>query len=140
MPASTMIDPRADLIGRAAELTRISRCLRPDLPAERALVITGGRGIGKSRLLAAGVHLARETGRHRVIVLHGSAGPALSPLRQLLLAVRHDLPTLPPAVGGPALAFLGLGAGPATGDPAVLPAAVLAAVAAAARSAPVLIA
>ena len=112
MPARAMIDPGTDLIGRDDELARIVRCLPPG--GDRALIIGGGRGLGKSRLLAAGVQLARAAGRHRVVMLHGSTGPALSPIRQLLLAVRHDLPRLPASIGGPALAFLGLHAEPET--------------------------
>lgn len=91
------------MIGRDAELARIGQCLGP---GRRRLLITGGRGTGKSRLLAAGVQQARDAGGHRVVTPHPSALA-----RHLLLAFRHDLPGLPGPHGRAALAFLGLAAG-----------------------------
>ncbi|BBH68196.1 LuxR family transcriptional regulator [Actinoplanes sp. OR16] len=121
--------PFTQLIGRDGELDRISR-------AGQSLHLTGDRGSGKSALLTAAAGAAREAGR-RVLVLRGGPGPW--PLRQLLLAVRHDLSDLPSPVRGPAHAFLGL-------DPELppppeneLPEVVRAAIAAVARTTPILI-
>ncbi|MEU8244171.1 LuxR family transcriptional regulator [Actinoplanes missouriensis] len=137
------------LIGRDAELDRVARLLDPQphhsrsddgRPASRAaLVITGARGCGKSSLLAAGAQLALRAGRHRVLRLHGAGPAGLRPLRQMLLAVRHELPGLPPPVGRPALALLGLDQGTALPDPAALPVVVRAAVTAVAATSPFLI-
>ncbi|BAL87688.1 putative LuxR-family transcriptional regulator [Actinoplanes missouriensis 431] len=95
--------PFAQLVGRDAELARAGRLLEPG--GDLSLFVTGARGSGKSALLTAAAAAAREAGR-RVLLLRGGDGPW--PLRQLLLAIRHDLAGLPPAVKGPALAFLGL--------------------------------
>ncbi|MEU8241744.1 LuxR C-terminal-related transcriptional regulator [Actinoplanes missouriensis] len=95
--------PFAQLVGRDAELARAGRLLEPG--GDLSLFVTGARGSGKSALLTAAAAAAREAGR-RVLLLRGGDGPW--PLRQLLLAIRHDLAVLPPGIKGPALAFLGL--------------------------------
>ncbi|MEU4560083.1 AAA family ATPase [Actinoplanes sp. NPDC023936] len=125
--------PFAQLVGRDAELARAGRLLEPG--GDRSLFVTGARGAGKSALLTAAAAAAREAGR-RVLLLRGGAGPW--PLRQLLLAVRHDLAALPPEIKGPALAFLGLtpDTPPEVGD---LPMVVRAAVTAVAATTPILV-
>ncbi|XVU29136.1 LuxR C-terminal-related transcriptional regulator [Actinoplanes sp. CA-054009] len=70
---------------RTAERARIARLLEA---GTGALLITGPRGSGKSTLLLAATEFARSSGRHRVVTLHGSVP---WPMRQLLLAMRHDL-------------------------------------------------
>ncbi|MEV4352723.1 hypothetical protein AB0J83_50380, partial [Actinoplanes sp. NPDC049596] len=90
MPDSTLIDPGAGLIGRAGELARITGCLGA---GQHALVLTGGRGLGKSRLLAVAAQRARAEGRHRVVTVDAPPGPPLDApalIRRLLLALRHD--------------------------------------------------
>ncbi|MEU8821334.1 LuxR C-terminal-related transcriptional regulator [Actinoplanes sp. NPDC048796] len=92
MSDSTLIDPGAGLIGRDRELARVAGCLGP---GQHALLVTGGRGIGKSRLLAAAAQRARDEGRHRVVTVEVPPGapmdaPAL--IRRLLIALRHDTP------------------------------------------------
>ncbi|WP_221321458.1 LuxR family transcriptional regulator [Actinoplanes sp. L3-i22] len=127
------------LTGRDVELARITRLLAAPPGDRPALVITGGRGSGRSSLLAAGIQPARRAGRHRVLTLAGSAGPAQRPYLHLLLAVRHDLAALPAAIGGPALAFLGLEPGTRAPHHSELPSVVAAAVTAIAAGSPVLI-
>ncbi|SNY62970.1 LuxR C-terminal-related transcriptional regulator [Paractinoplanes atraurantiacus] len=70
---------------QSAERARIARLLEA---GAGALVVTGPRGSGKSTLLAAAVESARSSARHRVVMLHGSVP---GPMRQLLVAMRHDL-------------------------------------------------
>ncbi|XVV16808.1 LuxR C-terminal-related transcriptional regulator [Actinoplanes sp. CA-131856] len=92
MPDSTLIDPGAGLIGRDRELARITGCLGA---GQHALLFTGGRGVGKSRLLAAAAQLARDGGRHRVVTVDVPPGPPLTApalIRRLLIALRHDVP------------------------------------------------
>ncbi|MGX6603512.1 AAA family ATPase [Micromonosporaceae bacterium Da 78-11] len=143
MRYSALIDPGTDLIGREPELARIRHCLEPATGRRPALLITGERGAGKSRLLAAAVQLAGEDGRHRILTVRPQPGTALSAsalVRYLLLAVRHDLPDLPGPLGRAALAFLGLAAGPAPSDVTVPRSALAAALTAIGRISPVLIA
>ncbi|WP_433830863.1 LuxR C-terminal-related transcriptional regulator [Actinoplanes sp. CA-015351] len=121
--------PFSLLIGRDAELSRISHLTG-------SLFISGPRGAGKSALLAAAAGAARDAGR-RVLVLRGGPGPW--PLRQLLLAIRHDLAALPAQTGGPALALLGLETDLPPPDPGELPAVVRSAVTAVAAKIPILI-
>ncbi|MFF5075601.1 LuxR C-terminal-related transcriptional regulator [Actinoplanes sp. NPDC000266] len=102
-----------EIIGRTRELARVEELLR----GGGALVVTGDRGAGKSRLLTAAAELARDGGRHRVVRLRGPADP-LTLIRQILLAVRRDLPELEGADARAALAFLGLAPGARTSDPA----------------------
>ncbi|GAA0519474.1 transcriptional regulator [Paractinoplanes deccanensis] len=88
----TLIDPGTGLVGRDAELDRLTGCLGP---GEHALLLTGGRGIGKSRLLAVAAQRARDAGRHRVVTVDVPPGPPLDApqlIRRLLMALRHDLP------------------------------------------------
>ncbi|GIF23806.1 DNA-binding CsgD family transcriptional regulator/energy-coupling factor transporter ATP-binding protein EcfA2 [Actinoplanes tereljensis] len=112
-PAGAVLEQAADLVGRDDDLARLADWLRP-APGHRALLLTGDRGAGKSRLLAAGLQLAREQGDHRVLVVH-TTGDDL--LRQLLLAVRHELPGLPGGLGRAAFAFLGLSDDPVPAEP-----------------------
>ncbi|MEV4348214.1 AAA family ATPase [Actinoplanes sp. NPDC049596] len=108
------------LIGRTAELARLTALLRGRGP----LVITGERGIGKSRLLTEAAQLARDLGRHRVVTLHPA--DLLSMIRQLLLAVRRELSDLDGPDARSALSFLELAAAPPPPDPARTAHAVLA--------------
>ncbi|GID70282.1 transcriptional regulator [Actinoplanes cyaneus] len=127
------------LTGRDVELARISRLLDAPAGNRPALVITGDRGSGRSSLLGAGIQLARRSGRHRVLTLAGSAGPAQRPYPHLLLALRHDLAALPASVGGPARAFLGLEPDTRAPHDSALPSVVAAAITAVAAGSPVLI-
>ncbi|MCY1136753.1 LuxR C-terminal-related transcriptional regulator [Actinoplanes sp. Pm04-4] len=121
MPGHDPLNPLSGLIGRSAELDRLRETVRTG----GSLLLTGARGSGRSRLLAAGAHLARAAG-HRVVVARGAtAAPPL--IRQLLLRVRHDLPGLPGRTGRHALALVGLAGGVPPDDEARLLADVFAA-------------
>ncbi|MET0422507.1 MAG: LuxR C-terminal-related transcriptional regulator [Actinoplanes sp.] len=77
------------LVGRSVELAHLTRTI----DARGTLLITGSRGSGRSRLLAAGIQLARRRGPYRIVVVH--TGPAARPtFRQMLLSVRHEMPEL----------------------------------------------
>ncbi|MCO8273686.1 LuxR C-terminal-related transcriptional regulator [Actinoplanes sp. TRM 88003] len=108
------------LIGREAELDRVTGLLG----RRGALVVTGGRGSGRSRLLTVAAERAHDRG-HRVVALPAPAEP-LTVVRRLLLAVRRDLPALASADARAALAFLELAPGPPPADPARAARAVLA--------------
>ena len=88
-----------EIIGRAPELNVVSRFLERPVDGQRALVLEGAAGIGKSTLWLAGLEVARNRGT-RVL----SSRPAEAE-RDLsfsglgdLFEIVHDevLPTLPP--------------------------------------------
>ncbi|WP_229068448.1 LuxR family transcriptional regulator [Actinoplanes sp. DH11] len=133
------------LIGRDTELARVARLLTTApgdiaLPGDTAaLLVTGPRGAGKSSLLLAGTQLARDAGRHRVVRLHGTSPAGRRPFRQILLALRQELPGLPPQVSGPARAAIGLEPDARPISDEDLPSVVRAAIVASAATSPILI-
>ncbi|MEU8812945.1 LuxR C-terminal-related transcriptional regulator [Actinoplanes sp. NPDC048796] len=147
--------PGPGLIGREREQDRLAECLS----GGGAVLFTGERGIGKSRLLDAAAGQARRDG-HRIVQVHvppdPQAGPPPDPqagplvgapalIRRLLLALRHDLPGLPGPAARAARAALGLhtdqapAAAPPTGGDVSMRSALCAVVAAIDRRRPVLI-
>jgi DNA-binding CsgD family transcriptional regulator len=68
--AGTTREKSGDIVGRQAELRALDAFLSRDV-APRALILTGGPGIGKSTLWEAGVDLARQRG-FRVLSARGS--------------------------------------------------------------------
>ncbi|BAL88388.1 putative LuxR-family transcriptional regulator [Actinoplanes missouriensis 431] len=134
----TSSPPGHQLIGRDTELARIEQFLGADSACCGTLVITGDRGSGKSALLSAGTTRAVGPRGRRLVRVQHREHAAFDPMRQMLLAVRHDLVALEPAISEPALALLGLAPGtpPADGD---LPSLVAAAFPAIAARSPLLI-
>jgi DNA-binding CsgD family transcriptional regulator/tetratricopeptide (TPR) repeat protein len=84
------------LVGRSAELTRLDATLQRATDGQPAIVLVGGdAGLGKSRLVAAFVDHARETGA-RVLVGAcldlGGEGLPFGPFLEVLRALRDELP------------------------------------------------
>jgi DNA-binding NarL/FixJ family response regulator len=102
------------LIGREAELARISRFLRSVRDSGDVQMVRGEPGVGKSALLAATAHLAELDGM-RVLQASGSefeADVSYSFLNQLLLPLHAEIPRLPPALRDALIVALGFGPGP----------------------------
>ncbi|MEU8821562.1 LuxR C-terminal-related transcriptional regulator [Actinoplanes sp. NPDC048796] len=127
------------LIGRAAEIDHLSRWLESAPGEPRVMVVTGGRGTGKSALLAAAVRFAHRANRHHVVEVIGDAGALLSVARRLLLQLHRHLDGLPPSIGEPALAVLGLGSPAAAPGPDEVLSVVRATVASVAATTPLLL-
>ncbi|RMI27586.1 helix-turn-helix transcriptional regulator [Streptomyces triticirhizae] len=100
----------ADLVGRDAELAALSAVLRGAAEGRGGTVfVTGEPGIGKTRLAARAMDLARDAG---MAVLRGrctTVGPAVPfrPLTEALLALARSGQAPPGEVLGPYLPVLG---------------------------------
>src|SRR4051812_1475346 len=102
---------RAPLLGRAPEVEVLTGLLDEVERAGGALVLRGDPGIGKSRLLAEAVALAKER-QMNVLAARGvqsEARLAFGGLQQLLWPVRAQASGLAPAQRGTLDAALGLG-------------------------------
>ncbi|MEO8095479.1 MAG: AAA family ATPase, partial [Pseudolysinimonas sp.] len=98
MPGATP-DPAGPLFGRDSELRLITSLLDGIRKAGAALVLRGEPGIGKSRLLAEAIALARER-RMAILTTSGVQSEsrlAFSGLHQLIRPLRSAAATLPPA-------------------------------------------
>src|SRR5580692_11533589 len=99
------------LVGRSAEISRIRALTGPAVEgAERALVVLGEAGIGKSAALADLTHHAGACGL-RVLSAVGrerESGLSLAGLRQLLRPVLAELRALPGPHAAQLLAAVGM--------------------------------
>ncbi|MGW7662939.1 helix-turn-helix transcriptional regulator [Streptomyces sp. NPDC054756] len=113
------------LVGREGELAKLAAFLDTAGADGAALLLTGDPGVGKTALLDATVDLAAAKGRH---VVRGSGDEyetdiSYAGLHQLVSALPDELGRLPQPTREALEVALGLGAGPAPSQIAVLNAA-----------------
>lgn len=80
----------AILAGRSAALTEFEATMRGELPEQRAMLVSGARGVGKTVLLSECEARAREAG-WSILPLHTASTSLTAELRSIAVARLRDL-------------------------------------------------